>query len=135
MQVKKRNTMQGDWARVKEDIFNGDIISILNEGKVVEGEYGDRNVFTIKTKNGEKSLSFNQTTMNYVIDAYGVETKDWIGKEVKVWMVKSNIKGKIIDVVYLTAPDWIETNDGFGPAGKQDEDIPVIDDSNEEYEG
>ena len=137
MKVKKRISIQGDWVKVKEDIDNGDIVTILNEGKVVPGEFGDRNVFEIKTKNGNKSSSFNQTTMNYLIDAFGDETKEWVAKEIKVWIVKSNVAGKMRDVVYFTEPSWIETSDGFGPANGQDEDIPVINDSDyeEEYVG
>lgn len=138
MQVKKHNTIQGDWVKVKEDINNGDVIKITDEGRIVSGDYGDRNVFKVETKNGVKDLSFNQTTMNYIIDVYGEETKAWIEKKVKVWIIKSNVGGKMRDVVYLTEPSWVETSDGFAPAsGVKDEEIPVINegDYEEEYEG
>lgn len=129
MKVKKKESVQGDWAKIKEDINNGDIVTIQDEGKVITGEYGDRSVFNIKTKNGERLLSFNQTTMNYIIDALGDETAQWIGKEVKVWIVKSNVGGKMRDVVYLTAPDWVEREDGFYPP--DGDDIPTIDDDDD----
>ena len=64
-----------------------------------------------------------------MIDAYGDETSHWVGKEVKVWIIKSMIGGKLKDVIYLTAPDWVEGEDGFvPPTGKkiEDKDIPVI---------
>ncbi len=36
------------------------------------------------------------------------------------------------NVVYLTAPDWIEKNDGFYPPTKQtDKEIPVIEEDEE----
>ena len=131
MLVQKKISVQGEWAKAKVDLFNGDIIKILNKGEVIPGEFGDRNVFKVETKNGEKNLSFNQTTTNYLIDAFGNETEKWVSKEVKVWLVKSNVSGKMRDVVYLTAPDWVEGEDGFYPPSKGSGEIPVI----EEDEG
>ncbi len=131
MKVQKKSNIQGSWAKAKVDIDTGDKIEILSAGEIVPGDYGDRHVFSVKTKNGEKNLTFNQTTMNYLIDAFGEETSDWIGEEVKVWIIKSNIAGKMRNVVYLTETDWIETDDGFYPPTKEskevkEEDIPVI---------
>lgn len=123
MQVKKRVSVQGTWAKIKEDIKDGDIIKILDEGKVVAGEFGDRNVFKVETKNGEKLLSFNQTTMNNLIDAFGQETSSWKDEQVKVWIIKSNVAGKMRDVVYLAFPDWEMGEDGlYNPDGE----VPVV---------
>ena len=36
MQVKKRVSLQGDWAKAREDISDGDIIDILDAGKEVK---------------------------------------------------------------------------------------------------
>jgi hypothetical protein len=78
MLVQKKEVLQGEWAKINKDIFDGDIITIMDEGKLVSGTYGERYVFKIKTKTGDiKLLTFNQTTMNYLIDAYGNDTKDW----------------------------------------------------------
>jgi len=126
MKVSKKISVQGDWAKIKEDIFNGDIITIADEGEVVEGEFGKRHVFKVETKNGIRNLSFNQTTMNYLIDAYDEETNEWQGEKVKVWLIKSNVAGKIRDIVYLTAPNWVETDDGFAPPKDTKEEIPVL---------
>jgi len=131
MKVQKKVSVQGEWAKPKQDIDSGDIIRIKNSGEIIQGEYGDRHVFKVATKNGEKLLSLNQTSLNYLIDAFGDETESWVGKDIKVWLVKSNIQGKMKDVVYLTALDWIESDEGFCPPNEKD-DIPVI---NEEDEG
>ena len=130
MQVQKKISIQGDWVKVKVDIFNGDIITIIDEGRLLPGEYGERHVFKVLTKNGEKLLTFNQTSMNYLIDAYSNETDKWQGEKVKVWLVKSNVGGKMKDIVYLTAPDWVEGEDGFYPPSesKEKEEIPIIED-------
>jgi hypothetical protein len=106
MLVQKKEVLQGEWAKINRDIFNGDIITIIDEGKIVSGTYRERYVFKIKTKTGDiKLLTFNQTSINYLIDAYGNETEKWKGKEAKVWIVKSSVGGKMRDVVYLTPPE------------------------------
>jgi len=118
MIVEKKVSIQGEWVKVGEDIKDGDNINIIDGGKIVESEYGPRHAFNIKIKNGEiKLLSFNQTTMNNMIDAFGGETEDWKGRTVKVWVIKSNVAGKMRNVVYLTAPNWIMGDDGFYPPG------------------
>lgn len=136
MKVFKKVTISGEWVKIKEDIFDGDIIGIVSTGEKVMGKYGERYVFTIETKKGEeKNMTFNQTTMNHMIDAFGDDTDDWIGQSIKVWLVKSNVKGKMTDVAYLTAPDWVETKDGFAPPATsevKDEDIPIIEDESTE---
>lgn len=126
MEVQKKVSIQGEWAKPKIDLSTGDIITINNGGQIIPGDFGDRHCFKIETGNGEKLLSANQTTMNYLIDAFGGETDKWIGKKVKVWLVKSNVQGKMKDVVYLTAPDWVEGDDGFYPPKSGKDNIPVI---------
>jgi len=134
MKVEKRISVQGEWVKVKVDIFNGDLITIANEGEKVKGEFNgkevERNVFKVETKNGIKNITFNQTTMNNLIDAFGEETNEWQGEKVKVWLIKQSVGGKLKDIVYLTAIDWVEGEDGFcAPAikeGTKKDDIPVI---------
>jgi len=129
MRVQKKTFLGGKFARIREDINQGDILEILDEGRKVPSQWGERAVFKVLTLNGDRILTFNSTSMNYLIDVFGNETKNWIGKKVKVWLIKSNVGGKMRDVVYLTHPAWVETRDGFGPSEKiKDEDIPVIED-------
>lgn len=124
MKAKKKTSVGGEWAKKGVDYSNGDVVKIVNGGSIVSGDYGDRHVFSIRTKNGEKNQTFNQTSMNACIDAFGEETEEWIGKDVKVTIVKQNVSGKFIDVVYLAHPDWELGENGFyNPSG----DKPVID--------
>jgi len=118
MQLFKKITIGGSWAKVGQDLKDGDLITILDEGKEVEGKFGKRNVFSIKTTNGIKNLTFNQTTINNLIDAFGTETKQWVGKIVKVWIIKQNVGGVLRNVVYLSHPDWKLTENGFIPPVK-----------------
>ena len=71
-----------------------------------EGEFGMQTVFTLRCPNNEERLlTFNQTSQNNLIDSYTDETKQWVGKKVKIWVVKQNVSGKFKNVVYLTSPD------------------------------
>jgi hypothetical protein len=113
MKIQKSFTPQEKQNIVKPnvDVFDGDIIKILDEGDWLTFNYKNQQikklVFKIQTKfKTEKLLPLNQQSINNLIDAYGEETKDWIGKEVKVWIFKSNIGGKFVDVIYLTHPGW-----------------------------
>lgn len=112
MKVNKKISVQGEWAKAKEDIMSGDLIEILNEGSEVLGDYGTRQVFKINTRNGEKNLSFNQTSMNNLIDAYGDDTQNWVGKKANVEIIKSNVSGKLVNVVYLYGEGWKMLDDG-----------------------
>jgi hypothetical protein len=114
MKLQKSVTSQEKQNIVKPnvDVFDGDIIKILDEGNWLTFSYKNKQikklVFKIKTKfKTEKLLPLNQQSINNLIDAYGEETKNWIGKEVKVWIFKSNIGGKFVDVIYLTHPNWV----------------------------
>ena len=122
MKVQKRTFLGGKFAQAGEDINQGDILEILDEGRKVPsqwGERGERHIFKLLTLKGDRILTFNSTSMNYLIEVFGDETKDWIGKKVKAWVVKSNVGGKMRNVIYLTHPTWVETSDGFGPPEKQ----------------
>ena len=139
---------QGDYAKKGEDIKDGDLVTILDEGQMVTGDYGDRMVFKIETRNGPKNLSFNQKSMNNLIDFLGDDTVAWIGKKVKIWMVRALVSGKFQQVVYLASSSWIMSDDGsfHAPNGSvtpqnapsstevADSDIPVVNSSDDEDE-
>ena len=105
MLVKK--SVGGQFAKSGEDYKDGDILQILDEGKMDDsGDFGPKMVFQVRLPNEEsKNLNFNKTSMNYLIDAYGEETKDWKGKNAKAWVVKQMVSNKMTNVTYLTAPE------------------------------
>jgi|SRR3990167_7336278 len=127
MKVSKKTTIAGAWAKKGEDIVNGDVITIVNGGSIVSGDYGDREVFNVATKNGQKNLAFNQTSMNACIDAFGDDTEKWIGQKVKITIIKQNVAGKFIDVVYIAHPGWELGENGFANLNEQkieEKDLP-----------
>jgi len=96
------------------DFKEGDLVEIANEGKEVSGEFGMQDIFLIKLQDGkEGNVSFNQTTINGLIDGYGPDALGWVGKKVKTWKVKQNVAGKFVDVWYFSHPDAELTENGF----------------------
>ena len=118
MQVQKKESVQGDFVKVGEDLFDGDIIYFANEGKEVQGDFGMFKSFKVKVKNGEiKDMAINQTSINNLVDVYGTETQQWLNKPALVWIIKQMVSGTLKDVVYLTLPG-LDMNGIAIPAGQ-----------------
>lgn len=114
MTIYNKKTSVGEFAKKEVDYKNGDKISLSNEGVKVDGQYGEQNVFLVKLANGsEKNLSLNQTSINGLIDAFGKDSKDWIGKELKVHLITQNVAGKFVKVTYVSHPEAELTENGF----------------------
>ena len=88
------------------DIKNGDTVKILNEGSIVSGQFGEQYVFGIETRNGEKNFTMNQTTLNVLHDELGEDSKDWVGKSVRVITKKDVVAGKKVEIAYLVTGEW-----------------------------
>lgn len=124
MKVQKIVRAQGEWAKKGEDIKDGDVVKINDEGQVISGEYGDRMVFKVETRNGEKNLTFNQKSMNNLIDLFGDDTSVWVNKRVKLFLVKAMVSGKFQTIVYISDMNSTMLEDGTFVSSK--EEIPVI---------
>lgn len=113
MTIYTKRVSVGSFLKKGEDIKDKDIVEIANEGKEVEGQFGIQNLFLIKTSDGkEGNVSFNQTTLNCLIDAYGEDSKNWIGKKALTWAILSNVQGKMVKVYYFTHPSAELDEDG-----------------------
>ena len=80
----------GNWLRVK-DVNNGDTILIKDEGIWQESKftYDDgnaKNDFVIKIEhNGEeKIMTLNKKNRTSLIEVYGTDTANWVGKTVEL---------------------------------------------------
>ncbi len=118
----------GSFLKAK-DIREGDLVKILSEGgwqestkfKNPDGTPQGQFVVTVKFKDEDKSLKLNKMSRTNLIKAWGEETKEWVGKEVKLTLVKvmsgGEMKDSIITVPFLvsgpqtvqgTTPPWDE---------------------------
>lgn len=88
------------------DIKNGDIVKLLDGGAKEIGQYGEQDIFKIKTRNGEKRLALNQSTINVLVMEFDNESENWVGKDVKVILQKKVIAGKKSIIPYLVVEGW-----------------------------
>lgn len=90
-----------------DDVVDQALATITNEGKEEESKYGTRLQIGLKIASGEdKILTLNPTSKNMLIDQYGDDTKDWIGKEVRIHIVRTLVSGEMKRVIYLTHPNF-----------------------------
>ena len=88
-----------------EMVKTGDILDILSEGKFLTAEETTfkRPAFQIEVKlpNGsQKTWTMNRTTCRRLASAYGDDSKDWIGRKVRVELLTQNVQGKMTTVIY-----------------------------------
>jgi len=140
MKITKKVLLSGNWAKVGEDIIDNGTITIQDEGKEVDGDYGKkRTVFSIKTTNGDKIMTFNQTSLNNLVDAYGDDSNQWINQMARTYIVKQKIGGKLKNIAYICGLNWVMLEDGSfvqskdknapqtnsSPLGAEYDDIPI----------
>jgi len=87
------------------DVKSGDTVEILDEGvfkPAGETPFG-RPVFQVRvrTPGGDvKTWTMNKTTMSRLEAAWGDETKNWVGKKVRVELVNMSVRGQFRTVVF-----------------------------------
>lgn len=118
-------SVKGGWLKVKEDFDDGDTLTIKDEGQEVEGTFGLQTVFAVASANKEGNLALNQTSQNNLVDAFGEDTEKWVGKRVKVFVIKQRVGDGLKNVVYLAGEGYTMTDDGAF-VNTNEEDIPVI---------
>lgn len=112
MQYKK-TVRVGQFAKKNEDYRDGDSMTILDAGVKTTGQFGEQDIFKCRMPSGEeRAMTFNKTSINNMIDAFGEESNDWIGKTVKVWLILQNVQGKMVRVAYLSHPEATINDEG-----------------------
>lgn len=88
------------------DVHTGDIVTFTTPGVIRSAEetpFG-REVFQIGVKlpdGSEKTLTMNKTSIRNIAREYGDETKEWVGKQAVVTLVKQMVRDTMKDVIYL----------------------------------
>jgi len=98
--------------KFEADVKDGDLLKILDEGEQIQGKFGIQVVHKVETRNGSKALTVNQTSINNLIDVFGKDSKEWVGKTVKAWVFKTPKDGKMQYIVYLSDPSWEMNEEG-----------------------
>ena len=114
MIFKKKVSIGSPFAKKGTDIKEGDVITLCSEGKIIDGQFGPQSIFEIKNVDGaDLVLAINQTSINALVEAFGDESVSWVGKRIKVHVIRQNVAGKFIPVYYV-APEGYEMGEsGF----------------------
>ena len=91
-----------------EDVKQGDVVMILDEGEEVESFGKTAYQFRIQLPDATTKLAkFGATTMKNLIPSFGDETEKWVGKGITANIVKVNnpTTGKIVDSIVFTSAD------------------------------
>lgn len=118
--MAKININDNKFLDKENDIKHKDVVTIATEGewatstKFTKDDGTPANQFEINLTlaNGEdRSTIFSMANLKLLGKAFGAETADWVGKEVRAWKTKSE-KAKT-GYVYLFVPlDWDRDDTG-----------------------
>lgn len=99
-----------------DEVKKGEVIKILDEGNRVEGEYqGKKNVqylFQVEYNGDIKTLKMNDTSWRAMTEAYGEDSKDWVMKNAKIFLMprKDDPSKKyiVLDPITDNVAEWRE---------------------------
>lgn len=69
---------------------------IVSEGEYTDGKFGRKLEIKIQFNKLNKVWSLNQTSARNLIEAYGEDTNEWVGKKVEFELEESNGKEVIV---------------------------------------
>lgn len=108
-----RSHLDSEFLKPRINVNQGDIIKILNEGEDEEFRGQKRFILLVvildddgKAKT-QKRFTINKTNFKFLSANFGFESKNWIGKEAQVNIVKVNnpSTGQLTDGIVLTLPN------------------------------
>ena len=145
MQYQKQNFVGGSWVKGSE-VVTGVKVKIVSETLPTPSKFQNKDgtvkmqdVAKVKFQGVEevKNMNLNRATINGLVDAFGEDSKLWIGKVMTAHTEKMVVGGKRVTAVYLLADGYELKEDEGGymiivnPAKEslpaEDEDMPLPD--------
>lgn len=95
MEITKSSGVGGAWLD-KKVLQNGDLAKLTTEATWQEGQNGKQLIAKIRIKGQEedKNIAINTPTKNALVDAFGGDTKLWVGKLLTVAVEPGIFAGK-----------------------------------------
>lgn len=101
--------IQSAFLKVNIDVKQGDIIRFVGEGEKVPDKWNKGKFKTNIQVSGDnfndKLLTLNNSSLREMMKLYGDDTKNWIGKDAMINVVKQLVSGSMKDIIMLTAPN------------------------------
>ena len=119
---KKQNFIGGSWVKGSE-IATGTKCKLLSETEPQVSQFKDKNgnvkmqdVAKIKFEglNDAFNISLNRATISGLVDAFGEDSKNWIGKTLTAHTEKVMVAGKRVTAVYLLSDGYEVGEDDGG---------------------
>ena len=101
-----------------EDCKGGELCEILDEGEITELISPEKKVkavmnfqisFNVGIDSKEKTFTPNMTNGNILVDAFGEDTKSWVGKRFKIVLAKVLVFGKMKNSIVVEPLDVVPT--------------------------
>ena len=119
----KQNFVGGAWVK-GADVVNGSKVKIVSETEPQPSQFQNKDgsvkmqdVAKVRFQGGTeaKNMSLNRATLNGLVDAFGEDSKKWIGQVLTARTEKMVVGGKRVTAVYLLADgyDVQEDEDGY----------------------
>lgn len=114
MQFNKTGGVGGAWAKVAE-IPSGTKVKIITEAMPVEGQFGSQTVAKARFQGAQEAvnININKPSVNALIDAFGSDSKQWIGNVLTAQTEKAIVGGKRVTIMYLV-PEGFELQEDDG---------------------
>jgi hypothetical protein len=116
--MKYSKSAGGPWAKASE-LTSGSRAKLISETERKESQFKDKNgnpkmqdVAKVRFEGKDEALNvnLNRATIYALIDAFGEESKDWMGRTLTVQTEKAVVAGKRVTVMYLV-PDGFEVQE------------------------
>lgn len=121
MEYAKNVAMSGSWVK-GSDVKSGIKAKLVSETVRTESQFKNedgtaklQDVAKIRFEDKDEimNIAINRATLNGLIDAYGTESKNWIGKYLTTQTEKMVVGGKRVTALYLV-PEGYEVREDDG---------------------
>lgn len=128
MKYEKPTSVSGSWLKGSE-VESGTKAKIVNEcvpqETVYEGKPRTQNIAKVRLQGDQgeaKNVNINKPSISALIDAFGDDSKDWIGKVLTIHTEKVLIAGKRQTAMYFVPEGYSvkEDDNGYLVIGKND---------------
>ena len=84
-----------------DEVKDGEIIVFLDEGELADGKYGKQLNIRVNYKSEERLFTIKKTNADKLSEAFGEETKNWVGKGAKLTVERVKVMGEMVDTITL----------------------------------
>ena len=114
MIFKKREVTNGEWLKASE-VVSGTLVTLAPEAKESPSSFDEtktQTVAKVKIKGFPelKNVRINLTSVNALVEAFGEDSKNWIGKVLTAQTEKAVVAGKRVTILYFV-PEGFEVKE------------------------